>query len=690
MFKILLKLTKSRSSLAILLSLLILSIILFISIFKFSTLINKQIGDLYYTFSDIQVSKNIVIVEIDDYTLSWKWNQKWLGRFPFDRKYYAQVIENLNKAWAAVIALDIIFWEESNTESDNILSDSIKKAWNVILWFWQTSPNEMIEPYEKFWKYKLAWGYLSPNIDKDTKIVYSIQPYNKLEGIDIIYDSFSIAILRWFFAKIYNDKKYLTDKYILSPNKMNIGDKIEIIRSRKNKNEVLITYANRNDFTRLSFLDVYNNNLSLKTKEELKDKIIIIWSTATWIKDVFYAPIWPEFWVYSHANMVNTILKKNGLTYSDKYIEWFLIFLLIIISVYFNISRSSYVLVFSNIALVSIFVLWVLFLPLLTNTLINYPFEFLISIFLSLTLSNIVKYLIENRHKTKLNKALSEYVSVDIAREILSWEWKINLDWEKKDIAIFFSDIEWFTSISEKFSPEELVRFLREFLTEMSNIIMDEKGFINKYEWDSIMALWWVFWSNSDSSYQMCLSALKQQETLKKLNIEWINRWFTEIKVRIWMHFWNAIIWNIWSEWRKMEFTALWDSVNLASRLEWVNKFYWTYICASEDVYNIEKNNFEFRYLDKIKVKWKEKSINIYELISLKWELSENQLSIFNKFEEWVEAYKAMDFKEALIIFSELSEIWDKPSNVYKKRCEIYINEQPKEPWDGIWTMTSK
>lgn len=693
MFKNLLTFTKNRNILSVFISLIVFVLIFMISISNLLYIFDKKIQDLYFEFNDISINKSIIVVEIDEDTLSWRkdnqWNVTlvWLWRFPFDRKYYWTVIDNLKEAWAAVIALDVIFWERSNEESDDKLANSIKNAWNVILWLWADSSWNIQFPYEKFSKNMLTSWYFAPNVDKSTNIVYSIKPISIFKWSDTIYNHFSIAIIKWFYSKIYDDKKYLKDEILSLDDKFVIGNKLELLKSRNGKNEVLINYTDSHKFTKKSFLDIYYNQFD---KDLFKDKIVVIWSTAKGIKDVFNTPLWSEYWVYTHVNMINTILTKNGIKYFNENLEWFMIFLLIIISVYFNISKFSYVLILSNIAIVSLFILWVLYITILTNLLLNFPIELAIALIFSLAISNIVKYLIENKHKTMLNKALSEYVSKDIAHEILSWEWKINLDWENKSIWILFSDIEWFTTISEKLSPEELVKFLREYLSAMSNIIMDEKWFINKYEWDAIMALWWVFWDITDSSYLMCLSALKQQDTLKQLNTEWWEKWFPEIRARIWMHFWKAIIWNIWSEWRKMEFTALWDSVNLASRLEWVNKFYWTYICVSEDVYNIEKNNFEFRYLDKIRVKWKEKSINIYELICVKWELTKKQAKILDRFEEAIEYYKDMNFKEAINIFTELSEQWDWPSKTYKKRCGIYSKKSPREGWDGVWTMTSK
>ena len=683
----------NRNSLSILISLLIFWIIFLISSSNFLYIFDKKISDLYFSFNDININKDIIVVEIDEDTLSWRKNSKgeitleWLWRFPFDRKYYAKVIDNLKNANAAVVAIDVIFWEKSNEESDNILSDSIKNAWNVVLGLWLDSDWVIQKPYNKFWDYIFTSWYYAPNIDKRTGVVYSIQPYSIFKESKSIYDHFSITIVRAFYSKIYNDNKYLTEKYTPSIDKLNITDKIELTRSRNYENEVLINYTDNHKFNKKSFLDIYYNQFD---QNLFNDKIVIIWATAKGIKDVFNTPIWTEYWVYTHVNMINTILTKNWIKYFDKSMEWLLIFLLIIVSVYFNISKSSYVLIFSNLALISLFVLWILYITILTNILLNFPVEFVIALIISLTISNIAKYLIENKNKIKLNKALSEYVSKDIAREVLSWEWRVNLDWENKKIAIFFSDIEWFTSISEKFSPEELVWFLREYLSDMSNIIMDEKWFVNKFEWDAIMALWWVFWSEWDESYRTCLSALKQQEALKELNVEWTKRWFSKIKSRMWLHFWNAIIWNIWAEWRKMEFTALWDNVNLASRLEWVNKFYWTYICTSEEIYKKEKNNFEFRYLDKIRVQWKKKAIKIYELLWFKWKVSNEILEIKKQFEKAVKLYIKRDFIWAKDIFQKLIKLNDDASKIYLDMCEIYIKTPPPLDWDSVSTMTSK
>ncbi len=690
-----LNLIDNRNLLTIILSIIVFLIIIVVNLTNFSYTFNKKIQDFYYSFNKIPVNNSIVVIEIDEDTLVWKktesWDivTEWLWRFPFDRKYFAKVIDNLTQEWAWVIWLDIIFWEKSKVISDDALAESIKNAWNVVLWLWVNSKWELQYPYPKFAQNTLNTWYYRVDVDGSNK-VYEITPFSKFEWSDIVYDHFSIAILKWYYSYMYENKDFLNQDIKISKTHFLLNDKIKLLKSRPSNenNKVLINYADSSRYNKISFLDVYNKNYE---KDFFKDKIVLIWTTAKGLKDIFSTPIWREYGVYVHTNMINTILTKSSIVYLDNTLEWILIFLIIIVSVYFNISKSSIVLTISNITVIWTYLLLAVYITVYTNMFINNPIELLLALIFSLALSNIVKFMIENKNKSLLNQALSEYVSADIANEILSRSWKVNLDWENKRIAIFFSDIQSFTTISEKIPPEELVEFLREYLWEMSNIIMDEKGFINKYEWDAIMALWWVFINNwIQDIYSMCNASVKQQEALDELNKRYQSTKISNIKARIWLHYWNAIIWNIWAEWRKMEFTALWDSVNLASRLEWVNKQYNTYICASYDVYREVKDDFVFRYLDKIKVKWKNKAVKIYELICRKYDLDKEKAEVLKEFSKALKLYGNMSFNEALTIFTKLAENWDGPSITYKYRCEEYIKNPPAEDWDWVWVMQTK
>lgn len=670
------------------------SIFAFILLWTFN-LLNKNIQKSFFNYDPNKTDNRIILLTIDEQTVQKLW------RFPFDRKYYWKLIENLNKAWASVIAFDIIFADPSNLESDKIFENAVKNAWNVVLW-WATLDKWSIEwEFEKPIKglFDNAFDIWSFNVTIDPlmNIVFSIKPFkNFANGY---YEYFWISILRAYYSKIYNDEKYLTQVLNITDDKITINEKIDIpLSSKWNKNDVLINFT-KEKFKSFSMLqitedDQFNEIQRTEGEKFLEDKIVLVWATLRG-QDIIKNPISSlinddlTYWVYVHANFLNTILIKNFSKYFNRYNELVLILLLTILSIYINLNKWWFFLVFSNFAIISI--LWLYFISIkILHLVLNFPSELIISFFISLILSNIVKYLIENKDKIKLNKALSEYVSKDIAAEILSWAWIVNLDWEKKRMAIFFSDIEWFTSISENFSPEELISFLKDYLNNMSDIIMNQKWFINKYEWDAIMALWWVFKKTTENiSFEACECALIQRNSLIEFNKKWKSLWLPTLNVRIWIHTGEAIIWNIWSKWKKMEFTAIWDNVNLASRLEAINKYYSTYMCVSEAVYLDVKDFFEFRHLDKIKVKWKNNAVNIYELLDYKWKLTKFETDIYSKFQDGIDLYLKEEFESASKIFSELSTLGDKPSIVYKNRCDDLL-KNPIQDWDWTWVMLEK
>lgn len=670
-------------------SVIVLSFLLFIISYFWLSIFSHTIDkDLYYILKEFiskdKINKEIVVVEIDDKTL----NETW---FPMDRKYFIDTLKNINTWKPATIWIDVFFADKWNNEiTDNLLAGEFKKSWNIVLWSAISDWLKLEKPYKLFSDSVKTLSYYPPIIDSKNQKVYSIRPYRVFEWWEV-YENFSFALLRNYYSYIYeNDYQFseiLKEKnYYFPNNKIYLEDFNWWYKLN-------INYSEPKKFTRYSFYDIYSWNFN---KNDFKDKIVLIWYTAEWIKDDFMVPeYWIIKWIYIHANSLNTILNKDYIKYFDEKIEYIIWFLLILIIVYLNIfyiSRESimltlaetfsiFIIIFLSY-LVSFIYFWIIF---------NFPFEFILSLIMAFILTSSIKSYFEEWNKIRLNKALSEYVSRDIANEILHWTGVVNLSWEKKKITTFFSDLAWFTTLSEKLSPEELVWFLRSYLWEMSDIIMDQKWFINKYEWDAIMALWWVFWKTSTTSnYDACMRALIQQNQIQIMNRKREALWEAKIGVRMGINYWDAIIWNIWREWRKMEFTALWDSVNLASRLEWVNKFYWTAICVSEFVYTEVKEQFEFRYLDKIRVKWKNEPINIYELICVKWNLSDMQRSIILDFEEAIQFYITRQFKEALEIFNKLNLLWDKPSLTYKNRCELYLENPPSENWDLVWTMNEK
>ncbi len=650
---------------------------------------NKSIQNYYYHTREIlfekSANKNIVVVEIDEKTLAKLW------RFPFDREKYVPFINNLTKEKVSVIWMDIIFADNSsNKASDVAFENALQTSKNVVLGHAILDNGEVEPILPEFQNNTLATGYFPPIVDGRTNTVYSLRP-SFIDRTNKSYLHFSIVLIKAFYAQLFN-KEY-TSNFTVSPTSFSIDGTVNIPFSRINGNEILINFISGRKYQKFSFYDIYDTGSFewIAKNFDFKDKIILVWTAAKGIKDIFYTPNGTEYGVYIHANMLNTILQKDFLVYFNTSLEWLLIFSLIIVSVYFNLSRSSFVLILSNISIIIIFLLIVptVFI-IFTNIVINFPTELIFALIMSLTSSNLVKYLVENKEKWKLNKALGEYVSKDIAHEILSGEGKIKLDGEKKRISIFFSDIEGFTTISEAYSPEGLLAFLREYIREMSDIIIDKRGFINKYEWDAIVALWGVFWHTETMEIDTCEAALAQFEQLKRFNVVWMQKGFPEVHIRIGLHAGDVVVGNIGTEWRKMEFTALWDAMNLASRLEGVNKVYGTHICVSEVIQEKVSDKYEFRFLDRIRVKGKSKPVNIYELLGEKGKIDQEKLKTIIDFSKWIELYTARHFQEALSLFEVLASLNDTPSQKYLERCKYFIKTPPASDWDGVWEMKEK
>lgn len=682
------RLLKNKNILTIIISCIIV-VILFASS-SFFRVLNKSIQNNYYDIKNkivgLQANPHIVIIEMDDESFD------EIGSFPFPRSTYAQILDNLKEYSAAVVAFDILFLDASTALEDRIFIESVAKSPNIVLGSAKNNAGKIQEPFSWLKKWSYTTWYLPPVVESSNRTVYSFLPsYSDPEGKK--YEHFTLKTLRAFYKYLYEDEgmpqqgEFRETEYLFS-------DTISYPLASRDSQEVLINFIPPENFMRASLVDVYDaNKIKILDREiGLQDKIILIGPAAEWLKDEFFTPNGVEYGVNVHANILNTLLSRQYMTYFDRYLEWLLIFFLVILSVSANLSSSNRVLLLSNIGIVVVF--WFIFpisILLGTNLILNYPSEIIFSLLLAFTSANIVKYLIEDTNKKKLNKALSEYVWVNIADEILLEQGKVNLDGQEKNLVCFFSDIEWFTNLSEKLNPQELVTFLREYLSEMTSIIMDKKGHVDKFEWDAVMALWWAFTEHSNTDYvQACSSALQQQSSLNKLNKKWNKKLWKNIMVRIWIHGWKAIIWNIGAIGKKMEFTALWDNINLASRLEWVNKFYGTYICVSEVVYLATKEFFSFRYLDEIQVKWKNIPVKIYELLWKPEELLEGDKQIHNAFIWAVRLYKEWRFIDAYDVFSGLTEEWDRPSKAYMQRCLKYQKNPPVENWDGVYRMTEK
>ena len=316
---------------------------------------------------------------------------------------------------------------------------------------------------------------------------------------------------------------------------------------------------------------------------------------------------------------------------------------------------------------------------------ITYPLLTILIIFTSVTLFN---FFFAGQEKRYLSDAFKRYVAPGVVQEVIRNPNSLSLKGETKELTVFFSDIRNFTSISEGLTPEQLSTLMNEYLTAMSKIIMETGGTVDKFIGDAIMAIWGAPLDVADQELQAVKTALKSMKTLKKLQPIWTKRGLPHIDIGIGINTGMMRVGNFGSE-KRFDYTVLGDNVNLASRLEGLNKTYGTNILISEKTMEAVDGKTPFRYIDKVRVKGKDRPVRIFEPFSKKaFKSIEPQLSLY---EEAMELYQQRNFKEAEQIFSSLnSKEPHKLYEVYSKRAAFFMENPPAPDWDGVFSFTTK
>ncbi len=288
-------------------------------------------------------------------------------------------------------------------------------------------------------------------------------------------------------------------------------------------------------------------------------------------------------------------------------------------------------------------------------------------------------------------RSFQKYVPADLVRELMSAGKEAELGGQRSELSIYFSDIADFTSLSEKLSPEELVHVLGEYLSEMSHTILDKKGTIDKYIGDAIMAFWGAPNPCPTHPLEACRTALENQHRLIRLREKWVAEGLPEIHARIGIHTGEVFVGNIGSDTR-LDYTVIGDAVNLASRLEGLNKQFGTEIIISEATYEQVKQFVVARPLDRIAVKGKEEGILVYELLGLKGAVSPSTNRLVELCSEAVPIYFNRDWTRASHLLEEALDVCpdDAPAKLLLDRCQEYQSSPPPEAWDGVHRMTVK
>jgi class 3 adenylate cyclase len=285
-------------------------------------------------------------------------------------------------------------------------------------------------------------------------------------------------------------------------------------------------------------------------------------------------------------------------------------------------------------------------------------------------------------------QSFSKYVPAQLVRQLIETKQEAMISGQRKNITVFFSDVMNFTTISEELTPNELAAQLSEYLSEMTTIIMNYHGTVDKYIGDAIMAFWGAPIDMDNSAELACRAAIDCQKRAKELAVKWLADGKKPFFTRIGINSGEIVVGNIGSE-QRFNYTVIGDAVNLASRLEGINKVYGTSIIISQNTVNLLPDDFAMRMLDYVLVKGKLEPVGIYELVAEKGDVTERDLDFIKYFNHCFDLYRARQWDEAIRRLNKLIERRpdDLMTRMYIGRCEEYKKSPPPDDWTGVYQV---
>lgn len=428
-------------------------------------------------------------------------------------------------------------------------------------------------------------------------------------------------------------------------------------------------------------------------RQKLAGAFCVIGWTATATTDMGANPFNESFVnVGTHAAIANGILQRDFLSGLPRWISALEAFLLAFAGVFVasRFQTLGQIIVGLSFTIATfagnyfMFHLWGIWSAVLAPTLAT---------FLSFLAFALVSFLMESREKNFLRKAFSTYLSGDVINEIVDDPSLLKLGGQKKWITATFTDVKGFSTISEKLDPEQLVHLLNVYLSAMSDIILDERGTIDKYEGDAIISFFGAPVTFDTHARAACRSAVLMKRREAELNQRFVEQGEspTPLLTRIGINTGDMVVGNMGTE-RKMNYTIMGNAVNLAARLEGVNKQYGSWILETDDTKQAAGDEFVTRRFDQVRVVGIHTPVQLWEVVDFRADVTDKRLDFLDRFEKAHQAFDARDWKRAVALFAALVEEdpADGPSATYRRRSEEFLAKPPASDWDGVFNLTEK
>jgi adenylate cyclase len=708
-----------------------------------------KLYDLKFRFrGSIPASQQVAIVAIDDASL------KTVGRWPWSREDMARMLTRLKQAGPRVIALDIIFAEKEQTVSylalknlsdalarrgvspeilkllevekkradvDRLLAEVLAQGCPAILGFYFRDLGGKAGGVEA--KKLMEASFLQASTYNVVRLLDtkpSQVPLVGAAGIERNLPEISKGVagdgyfnmipdpdgtVRWFPMAVMYGGEFFAPMSLVALSHAEERATMAITLSRWGVDEIRLgrrpvpvdRYGRMliNFLGREALIPTYSADVLMKgtlPPEALKDKIVIVGATAVGVYDLRVTPFSGTFpGVEVQATVMDNLVRGNfirtppfglvimllvlvvlavvlGLTLPRFSAAWAFIFTLIIIEGYVGLNYF----LFSRQGL---------------QLELFYPLGLIVLIYLGVTMQ---RFLAEERERERIRKTFESYVAPAVVQEMLKHPEQLRLGGERREITVLFTDIRGFTTMSENLDPESLVKLLHDFLNPMSNIIINQGGTIDKYMGDAIMALFGAPLIQPDHPRLACRAALEMVASLEALNRTWAELGRPPLKVGVGVNTGPVAVGNMGSD-RLFDYTAIGDNVNLASRLEGLNKYYGTNILISDTTAQALENGFILRDVDLVRVKGKVQGVRIHELLG-EGEPDPELARFLEIYGRALGLYREKRFAESLDIFAQALELrpGDATCQHYVTLAQKHHETPPPADWEAVTTMEGK
>ncbi len=742
-------LTNRFFQMVLLLGLLCASIVFGYSQTRWREQIRNFTFDNYNIMKPRLASDSTVIIDIDEASL------REIGQMPWPRSVMADLVKRLDEMGAAVIVFDIVFSEPDRSspvfvahtlekiegftelashlknlpDNDYLFGKAIGEAGNVVTGFSFTNEDTDGIPIQKgifrgkgienfipnlagatvnlkeIGKDAAGNGsfFVSSDTDGIIRRVPMLMAHRRPDSnIVSIYPSLALESVRVFEGERGGTVVLADPRYAgLDPRRFGV-EGIQIAKDKKfvptnASGEFLVYFAKSSKDWYVPAYQILN---ATYPAEKIKGKVVLVGTSAVGLKDIRSTPLDTFIpGVEVHLNIIDQVIKGEYLSHSIwveglEVLSIFFIGLFIIIcSSFIGALAQAAVVIFAISS--SVFAGWYAFKNygiLIDST---YPSFCILAIFM---LSSILTYLRTEKERRAVRQAFGLYISPDFMKELTKNPDKLRLGGESRELTVMFTDIRKFTTICEGMAPSEIIHLMNEFLTPMSDLVMQNRGTIDKYIGDAMMAFWNAPLDDPDHARHACVAALGMQVALAPINEAVKARALQQGRIPVLLQTGIGIntgpcaVGNMGSK-QRFAYSTLGDAVNMAARLEGQTKFYGVSILLGANTHSAIAD-FATLEIDLIKVKGKTKPERIFTLLGdQKMAQQPEFLKLKETHEKLIASYRSGEFKNAEKFLEECEN--SKLSGLeavyalYKERIKTLLKNPPAS-WDGVYVAETK